>query len=187
MSDGGRFAPRRRMAAIRATIERASLEFLSADDDGADVRFKGRASRISSVTSTPLLCSDSEDGRSAKPTSAFDAEWGHFLITPVLFTKVDPRGRLTFPSITLRSPGSTGRGKRRAIQVELLATGRAAVERQREGIAKAKADGKYRGRAPTARRLADQVRELRMNGMPATQIAEQAEHWPRVDLSHPGR
>ena len=46
------------------------------------------------------------------------------------------------------------------------------LERQREGIAKAKGEGKYRGRAPTARRVADQVRELRANGMPATQIAE---------------
>ena len=36
--------------------------------------------------------------------------------------------------------------------------------RQREGIAKAKAAGEYRGRAPTARRLAPQVREMRAGG-----------------------
>ncbi len=34
------------------------------------------------------------------------------------------------------------------------------LERQREGIAKAKAAGKYKGRAPTAREKADQVMEL---------------------------
>ena len=35
------------------------------------------------------------------------------------------------------------------------------LERQREGIAKAKAEGKYRGRAPTARAKAEKVRQLR--------------------------
>jgi len=35
------------------------------------------------------------------------------------------------------------------------------LERQREGIAKAKAEGKYKGRKPTARAKAEQVRELR--------------------------
>lgn len=34
------------------------------------------------------------------------------------------------------------------------------LERQREGIAKAKAEGKYRGRAPTARAKSDQIIEL---------------------------
>lgn len=43
--------------------------------------------------------------------------------------------------------------------------------RQREGIAKAKATGKYRGRAPTARRLAPQVREMRADGAGACEIA----------------
>lgn len=45
------------------------------------------------------------------------------------------------------------------------------LERQREGIARAKALGRYRGRAPTARRLAPQVRELRSTGLPARAIA----------------
>jgi DNA invertase Pin-like site-specific DNA recombinase len=35
------------------------------------------------------------------------------------------------------------------------------IERQREGIAAAKAEGKYRGRAPTARRKAVEIRKLR--------------------------
>jgi len=34
------------------------------------------------------------------------------------------------------------------------------LERQREGIAKAKAEGKYRGRAPTARAKASDIRRL---------------------------
>ena len=47
------------------------------------------------------------------------------------------------------------------------------LERQREGIAKAKAAGKYKGRAPTARQKADQVMELLASGM--TQTAAAAE------------
>ena len=46
------------------------------------------------------------------------------------------------------------------------------LERQREGIAKAKADGRYQGRAPTARRKADQIRELAAAGQTRAAIAE---------------
>jgi DNA invertase Pin-like site-specific DNA recombinase len=45
------------------------------------------------------------------------------------------------------------------------------LERQREGIAKARAAGKYKGRAPTARAKADRIRELRQQGVGATEIA----------------
>ena len=45
------------------------------------------------------------------------------------------------------------------------------LERQREGIAKAKAAGKYKGRAPTARAKADNVKALRAEGVGATEIA----------------
>lgn len=45
--------------------------------------------------------------------------------------------------------------------------------RQREGIAKAKAEGKYRGRAPTARRLAPHVRAMSAAGVGASIIAQQ--------------
>jgi DNA invertase Pin-like site-specific DNA recombinase len=44
-------------------------------------------------------------------------------------------------------------------------------ERQKVGVAKAKAEGRYRGRAPTARRLAPQVRELRASGSRPSAIA----------------
>jgi DNA invertase Pin-like site-specific DNA recombinase len=45
------------------------------------------------------------------------------------------------------------------------------LQRQREGIQKAQADGKYVGRQPTARRKASQVRELRCSGLRPTEIA----------------
>lgn len=47
------------------------------------------------------------------------------------------------------------------------------LERQREGIAKAKADGKYKGRKPTAVAKSDEVQALRAAGVGATQIAQQ--------------
>lgn len=47
------------------------------------------------------------------------------------------------------------------------------LERQREGIAKAKAEGKYRGRAPTARAKADEVLRLHKAGVGATEISKQ--------------
>jgi DNA invertase Pin-like site-specific DNA recombinase len=46
------------------------------------------------------------------------------------------------------------------------------LERQREGIAKAKAEGKYTGRKPTARAKADEVRSLSSQGVGATDIAK---------------
>lgn len=49
------------------------------------------------------------------------------------------------------------------------------LERQREGIARAMLAGKYKGRAPTARRKSGQVFKLKTDGMSPTQIAEQLE------------
>ena len=46
------------------------------------------------------------------------------------------------------------------------------LERQREGIAKAKAEGKYKGRKPTVRAKADEIRKLKAEGMGATKIAK---------------
>jgi DNA invertase Pin-like site-specific DNA recombinase len=45
------------------------------------------------------------------------------------------------------------------------------LERQREGIAKAKADGKYKGRKPTARAKSEEALKLRAEGVGATEIA----------------
>lgn len=46
------------------------------------------------------------------------------------------------------------------------------LERQREGIAKAKAEGKYRGRSPTARAKAEEVKQLKAEGLTGDAIAE---------------
>ncbi len=45
------------------------------------------------------------------------------------------------------------------------------LERQREGIAKAKAEGKYKGRAPTARAKAKDVIRLKSEGLTGDAIA----------------
>ena len=46
------------------------------------------------------------------------------------------------------------------------------LERQREGVAKAKAEGKYRGRVPTAQRKAADVVNLKGQGVKPEKIAE---------------
>jgi DNA invertase Pin-like site-specific DNA recombinase len=45
------------------------------------------------------------------------------------------------------------------------------LERQREGIAKAKAEGRYKGRKPTARAKADEIRALKAQGVSLSEIA----------------
>ena len=45
------------------------------------------------------------------------------------------------------------------------------LERQKEGIAKAKADGRYKGRAPTVRRQIEAIRALAAEGMSKVEIA----------------
>lgn len=47
------------------------------------------------------------------------------------------------------------------------------LERQKIGIARAKSEGRYHGRAPTARRLAPQVKQLRASGIGPSAIAVQ--------------
>ena len=73
------------------------------------------------------------------------------------------------------------------------------LERQREGIAKAKRDGKYRGRQPTARAKSDHVIKLASEGLQRAAIARQlgigvasvyriiaeARERPRVDQPQP--
>jgi DNA invertase Pin-like site-specific DNA recombinase len=46
------------------------------------------------------------------------------------------------------------------------------LERQREGVAKAKSEGKYKGRVPTAQRKAAEVVQLRGQGVKPAAIAE---------------
>jgi DNA invertase Pin-like site-specific DNA recombinase len=47
------------------------------------------------------------------------------------------------------------------------------LERQKEGIAKAKTEGKYKGRTPTAQRQAERIRQLKAQGLSAKAVAEQ--------------
>lgn len=47
------------------------------------------------------------------------------------------------------------------------------LERQRAGIAAAKQAGKYKGRAPTARRQAEEIKALRSEGLSAADVAAQ--------------
>ena len=47
------------------------------------------------------------------------------------------------------------------------------LERQREGIAKAKAEGRYKGRKPTARFKRSEVRKLSDTGISKRRIAEE--------------
>ncbi|SHL33416.1 Resolvase, N terminal domain [Roseovarius marisflavi] len=46
------------------------------------------------------------------------------------------------------------------------------LERQREGIAKAKALGKYKGRRPTAREKAPEIRQMVAQGVSKREVAE---------------
>ncbi|MFP3701465.1 helix-turn-helix domain-containing protein, partial [Burkholderia sp. SIMBA_013] len=46
------------------------------------------------------------------------------------------------------------------------------LERQREGIAKAKAEGKYKGRKPTAQAKSEDVMTLKAQGIGASEIAK---------------
>jgi DNA invertase Pin-like site-specific DNA recombinase len=45
------------------------------------------------------------------------------------------------------------------------------LERQREGIAKAQREGRYKGRAPTVRRQATEIARLKADGVMPTEIA----------------
>jgi DNA invertase Pin-like site-specific DNA recombinase len=49
------------------------------------------------------------------------------------------------------------------------------LERQREGIAKAKAEGKYRGRKPTVRARANEITALHAQGVSLSEIARRLE------------
>jgi DNA invertase Pin-like site-specific DNA recombinase len=87
-------------------------------------------------------------------------------------------GRLRAKGVTLNILGmnldtSTPTGK---LMVNLLGSiaqfeRELMLERQREGIAKAKAEGKYKGRVPTARRKAAEAAKLKAEGLKAEEIA----------------
>ena len=49
------------------------------------------------------------------------------------------------------------------------------LERQKVGIAKAKEEGKYKGRSPTARKLQKRIQKLHLEGMKPSEIAKELE------------
>jgi DNA invertase Pin-like site-specific DNA recombinase len=66
---------------------------------------------------------------------------------------------------------STGRLMLAVIGAVGQAEREAMLERQREGIAKAKREGRYKGRVPTARRQAAEVARLKAEGVRPSEIA----------------
>lgn len=83
---------------------------------------------------------------------------GLVILSPAMDTST-PAGRLTFNVF-----GAVAQFER-----EIM------LERQREGIAKAKAAGKYKGRAPTARAKSAEVLALKAEGVRPSEIARRLE------------
>jgi len=78
-------------------------------------------------------------------------------------------------SMSGSQPLDTGTATGRLMLAVIGAVGQAEretmLERQREGIAKAQREGKYKGRAPTARRQAATIIRLKRDGVSPTEIA----------------
>jgi DNA invertase Pin-like site-specific DNA recombinase len=66
---------------------------------------------------------------------------------------------------------ATGRLMLAVIGAVAQAEHEAMLERQREGIAKAKREGRYKGRVPTVRRQADEIIRLKSDGVRPSEIA----------------
>ena len=78
-------------------------------------------------------------------------------------------------SMSGAQPLDTGTATGRLMLAVIGAVGQAEreamLERQREGIAKAKREGRYKGRVPTARRKADEIIRLKESGIRPSEIA----------------
>ena len=78
-------------------------------------------------------------------------------------------------SMSGAQPLDTGTAMGRLMLAVIGAVGQAEreamLERQREGIAKAKREGRYKGRVPTARRKADEIIRLKEEGVRPSEIA----------------
>jgi DNA invertase Pin-like site-specific DNA recombinase len=72
---------------------------------------------------------------------------------------------------TLDTRSSTGRLVLSVLAAVSCVEREAMLERQREGIAKAKRDGRYKGRVPTARRQATEIIRLKDAGVRPSEIA----------------
>src|SRR6202030_1434143 len=93
-------------------------------------------------------------------------------ITETLKTK---RAHLHVLGMGLNTADATGRLMLNVIGSVAQFEREMMLERQREGIARAKSDGKYKGRAPTARAKADEVRALHADGVSLSEIARRLE------------
>jgi DNA invertase Pin-like site-specific DNA recombinase len=90
-----------------------------------------------------------------------------------IFGKVEAKGAtLRILNMNLDTATPTGRLMLNVLRSVAEFERSMMLERQREGIAKAKADGKYKGRQPTARAKADQVRQLHRDGVGAVEISK---------------
>ncbi|APG27029.1 integrase [Syntrophotalea acetylenivorans] len=87
---------------------------------------------------------------------------------------LEERG-VSFKVLNINLDTSTPTGKLMLTMLGAIATfeREMLLERQAEGIRKAKQEGKYQGRKPTARAKAPQVIELARSGMTKQKIAEQ--------------
>jgi DNA invertase Pin-like site-specific DNA recombinase len=78
-------------------------------------------------------------------------------------------------SLSGNQPLDTGTATGRLMLSVIGAVGQAEreamLERQREGIAKAKREGRYKGRMPTARRRAAEIARLKADGVTPSEIA----------------
>ena len=92
-----------------------------------------------------------------KITEALEEKKAHLQILNLDLNTGTPTGRLLLTML-----GSIAQFER-----EIM------LERQREGIAKAKNEGKYKGRQPTARAKTDEVLALKARGMKPTAIAKE--------------
>jgi DNA invertase Pin-like site-specific DNA recombinase len=85
--------------------------------------------------------------------------------------KVSLRVRSMSGSQPLDTATATGRLMLAVIGAVGQAERETMLERQREGIAKAQREGKYKGRDPTVRRRTDEIMQLRDAGVTPTEIA----------------
>lgn len=79
---------------------------------------------------------------------------------------------LTILNMQMDTSSATGRMMLQMIGAVAEFERRILLERQIEGISKAQREGKYKGRVPTARRQADEMRRLYESGMSVTEIAK---------------
>ena len=92
------------------------------------------------------------------------------------YTRLEAK-RVSFRVLSMSGsqPLDTGTATGRLLLAVIGAVGQAEretmLERQREGIAKAKREGKYKGRAHTARRQSDEITRLKEAGATPTEIA----------------